>query len=254
MNKPLIMGILNVTPDSFFDGGAHTNPVAHAAQLIKEGADIIDIGGESTRPGASVVSPADEAARIIPVLKQIRLMCPKITISIDTYKAATALASAQHGADIINDPSGLADPELAKIAAKHNRKLIIMHTRGTPQTMNTLTNYTDILAEITEFFKEKAALATNLGVPPENIIIDPGFGFAKTKEQNLFLLENISHFKALQYPLLIALSRKRFLSRKEGDTAADRLQATLEANAKATAQGADMLRVHDVAATTDYLK
>jgi len=246
------MGILNVTPDSFFDGGTPISPLERAAQMIKEGADIIDIGGESTRPTAAPVSLEEEEKRVLPVLQEIRAEYPKILISVDTYKTRLAAKAAALGADILNDTSGLADAEMARIAAARNKKLVIMHTRGTPQTMNKLAVYNNILEEMKNFFEEKIKIALAAGVRRENIILDVGFGFAKTKEQNLFLLENLQYFKTFNLPLLIGLSRKRFLAQTENDTPADRLPATLEASKKA-AEYADILRVHDVAATINYL-
>ena len=246
------MGILNVTPDSFFDGGNPVSPAERAARLVKEGADIIDIGGESTRPGAAPVSLEEEENRALPVLQKIRAAHPQILISIDTYKPALAAKAAALGADILNDPSGLSDVKMAKIAAAQNKKLVIMHTRGTPRTMDKLAVYGNILEEMKIFFEEKIRAALAAGVRRENIILDPGFGFAKTKEQNLFLLENLQYFKTFNLPLLVGLSRKKFLSKTENDAPADRLSATLEANKKA-AKHADILRVHDVAATINYL-
>ncbi|ACC98188.1 Dihydropteroate synthase [Elusimicrobium minutum Pei191] len=253
MKKPLIMGILNVTPDSFFDGGKTADPFVRASKLIEEGADIIDIGGESTRPGAEPVSFEDEKKRVIPVLKQIKAAYPKITISIDTYKPKIAKLAVEEGADIINDPSGLADPVMADIAASSDTKLVVMHTRGTPQNMDKLTEYADIVADIKNFFEKKIQECAREGLHTDNIILDPGFGFAKNKEQNFLLLKNISYYKSLGLPLLIGLSRKKFLA-KEGDTPADRLEATLSANLYAAMNGADILRVHDVAETIKILE
>ncbi|MDR0292418.1 MAG: dihydropteroate synthase [Elusimicrobium sp.] len=250
--KPIIMGILNITPDSFFDGGVPASPAERAAQMIKEGAAVIDIGGESTRPGALPVSLQEEEERVLPALRRIRAAHPQILISVDTYKPALAAKAAALGADILNDPSGLSDVKMAQVAAAQNKKLVIMHARGTPQTMNKLAVYNNILEEIKSFFEEKIRLALAAGVRRENIILDPGFGFAKTKEQNLFLLENLEYFKSLNLPLLVGLSRKRFLSETANDTPAARLPATLEANKKA-AMYADILRVHDVAAAIAYL-
>jgi len=246
------MGILNITPDSFYDGGGKTAPEDCAARMIKEGADIIDIGGESTRPGAAQVSAEEEQKRIIPPLQKIRAAHPGILISVDTYKPQTAAKAAELGADILNDPSGLADVKMAQIAAEYNKKLVIMHTRGTPRTMDKLAVYGNILEEIKNFFEEKIKTAQAAGLRRESIILDPGFGFAKTKEQNLFLLDNLGYFKTLNLPMLVGISRKKFLAATENDTPADRLQATLAANKKA-AEYADILRVHDVAAVINYL-
>ena len=245
------MGILNVTPDSFFDGGEVLPPEERAALMIKEGADIIDIGGESTRPGARPVGLEEEKKRVLPPLKKIRTAFPQILISLDTYKPETAAAAAPF-VDIFNDVSGLSDVKIAKIAAAQNKKLVLMHTRGTPQNMAQLTNYQNILEDIKKFFEEKILVAQNAGIRRENIILDVGFGFAKTKEQNLFLLENLEYFKIFNLPLLVGVSRKRFLSQTENDTPAARLSASLQA-AKKAAPHADILRVHDVAATRNFL-
>ncbi|WP_424244436.1 dihydropteroate synthase [Elusimicrobium posterum] len=247
------MGILNATPDSFYDGGAYDDLFTRAQKMIEEGADIIDIGGESTRPGAAVVELEEEAARVIPLLKEIKISYPAVKISVDTYKPQLAQMAAENGADILNDPSGLADEQMAAVAAKYNKKIVLMHTKGTPQNMNSLAVYDDMLKEMSDFFEEKIKIITDHGVKVEDIILDPGFGFAKNKEQNLFLLKNLSYFKKFGLEFLVALSRKRFLSAYEGQGPEDRLQATLQANLSAVKQGADILRVHDVAETVKFL-
>jgi len=197
------------------------------------------------------VSAEEEEKRLIPPLRKIRAAHPKILISVDTYKPATAAKAAKLGTDILNDPSGLSDIKMAQIAAAQNKKLVIMHTRGTPQTMDGMAVYKNILEEIKTFFEEKIKAAQNAGLRRENIILDPGFGFAKTKEQNWFLLDNLDYFKSLNLPLLVGVSRKKFLS-AGNDAPADRLPASLQA-AKKAAQHAAILRVHDVAATINYL-
>lgn len=249
LKKPLIMGILNVTPDSFFDGGKYTNlpaAIARAEQMLAEGADILDIGGESTRPGALTVESAEETKRIIPVIKEIKKRRRDAVISVDTYHYETALAALDEGASIINDISGLKDLRLADLAAKYKAKLVIMHIKGMPDTMQSFCDYKDIFKDISDFFEQKTALALQRGVSRENIILDIGLGFAKTREQNWLLLENISHFTKSGFPLLIGASRKSFTDKS--------LETSLKCAQTAARQGAAYLRVHDVKETLAALE
>ena len=210
-----LMGILNVTPDSFSDGSQFVDlqqAVDHAIDMHESGAEIIDIGGESTRPGAPEVSVEEEIKRVIPILTKIKSIKPEIVISIDTTKGEVAEAALSEGADIINDISGLQhDPEIANIAAKHNAGLILMHMRGTPATMNSLRSYDDLICDIRKFLKNAAKTAIKAGVARENIMLDPGIGFAKDFQQNIEIIKKIADFADLDYPLLVGPSRKSFI-------------------------------------------
>ena len=244
-----LMGILNTTPDSFYDGGKYTTlpqALKRAEQIIKEGASIIDIGGESTRPGASKVPPQEEFKRTIPFIRELKRHFPQALFSIDTTNFDTALAAADEGVQIINDVSALADPKLAGLAAAYNIKLVIMHSRGNPQTMQENCEYENLLTDIFDFFKEKIKIATEQNLPKANIILDIGLGFAKTREQNWQLLENLDFFKALDLPLLVGASRKSFTDHT--------LELSLKAAKLAWQAKVDFLRVHDVKETADFLK
>jgi len=246
---PLLMGILNTTPDSFFDGGKYSSfedALERAKDILAQGGDIIDIGGCSTRPGAENVDIKAEIQRTMPLIIEIKRLYPNTEISIDTFNFETARAALEEGADIINDVSALADIRLASLAAQHGAKLVIMHSRGTPKTMQNLCSYDDILKEIFIFFEEKIALAIKAGIPRQNIILDPGLGFAKTKEQNWFLLENLKYFNSLNLPMMIGASRKSFTDKT--------LEMSLKAAALAMAADAAILRVHDVAETKKSLE
>jgi dihydropteroate synthase len=255
--RKLVMGILNVTPDSFSDGGKfflNQNAIEAGLAMLAAGADILDIGGESTRPNAVPVSPGQETARILPVIRA--LAAAGATISVDTRNAATMKAALDAGATIINDVSGLKhDPDSAKLVAARNCPVILMHMRGTPQTMNCHAHYAnlvdDVLAELTA--TRNAALAA--GIKPEAIALDPGIGFAKTGSQNVELLRAIPRFTALGHPLLIGLSRKKFLGDFTGENdPTKRLPASLAAGLYALSQGANILRVHDVPETVQGTK
>ena len=244
-----LMGILNTTPDSFYDGGKYTtlpSAIKRAQDILEQGASIIDIGGASSRPGANDVSVEEEFSRTIPVIRELKNNFPQAIFSIDTTNFDTALAAADEGVQIINDVSGLADPKLAGLAAAYNIKLVIMHTRGTPQNMQENCHYENILADIFDFFKEKIEIAKEQNLPKTNIILDIGLGFAKTREQNWQLLENLDYFKALDLPLLVGASRKSFTDYT--------LERSLEAAQLAWKAKVDYLRVHDVKETADFLK
>ena len=246
--KPLIMGILNTTPDSFFDGGKYnTLPQAlkRAEQILKEGGDIIDIGGQSTRPGAKDLDQQTETVRTAPVIKEIKKHFPQAVISIDTFHYQTALAALNEGAQIINDVSGLKDERLAELAARFNTKLVIMHAKGTPENMQNLCDYKDIFREIYSFFEDKIKTALSCGLKRENLILDIGLGFAKTRQQNWDLLEKCSYFNSLDLPLLIGASRKSFTDKS--------LETSLKCAKIAAKQGAAYLRVHDVKETISAL-
>ena len=248
---PQIMGIINATPDSFYDGDPQNNLdklLAKCAAHVADGADVLDIGGESTRPGATPVSAEEELARTLDLIKQVRARWPQLPLSQDTFKIPVALEGLKNGVHIINDVSGTPDPEMFKLVKDFNAQIVIMHSRGTPQTMQTLTQYTDLLGEIKDFLAAKIAQAQQYGLTKEQIIIDPGFGFAKTREQNYHLLAHASYFKELGVRVLIGLSHKKFLS-QPNEKPPKRKTQTLCANLVALQGGADILRVHDVRET-----
>lgn len=246
------MGILNVTPDSFYDGGAHTAleaALAHGRTLLTEGADVIDVGGESSRPGAQPVSVDEECARVVPVVAGLRRETDR-PISIDTTKAAVAAAALAAGADIVNDISaGRFDPAIFDRAAERDAGFVLMHMQGTPETMQAAPHYDDVVGEVVAFLRERAAAAVAAGIPPERIWLDPGIGFGKRREHNLALLAHLGRLVAIGYPVLVGASRKRFLAADDHDTPDDRLAASLAAASLAAANGAAIVRVHDVAAT-----
>lgn len=249
--KPLLMGIVNATPDSFYDGDPQQNLpslLAKCAEFLQHGADILDIGGESTRPQAAPVPAEEELARVLPLIKEARARWPKAALSLDTVKPSVALEGLQHGVNIINDVSGTETDEMFRLAKRFGAKIVVMHTRGTPQTMQTLTDYTDLLAEIKDFLAKRVARALACGLTREQIIVDPGFGFAKTRAQNYHLLAHSAQLKELGCAVLIGLSRKTFLSQKR-EAPPKRKAQTLAAQLVALQQGADILRVHDVKET-----
>ncbi len=247
-NEPLIMGILNVTPDSFSDGGKYFNPefaVEHAIQLIEDGADIIDVGGESTRPGAEIVSEVDELKRVIPVIQGIKRIKKDSIISIDTTKSKVAEESLNAGAEIINDISGLTfDEKISELAAKHNAGVVIMHIKGDPKTMQVKPTYSDVTAEIYDHLYKQTENAKSAGV--KNIFIDPGIGFGKTIENNYELISRINDFKSLGYPILIGISRKSFLGKTLGLDVNDRDAATVVTEAISLMKGVSIIRTHNV--------
>ena len=250
-----LMGIVNATPDSFYDGNPQNNLSAllkKCADYLAEGADILDIGGESTRPGASPVSAEEEMARVLPLIEAAHAKWPKIPLSLDTVKIPVAAEGLKRGIQIINDVSGTPDPELFSLVKKHNAQLVITHSRGTPQTMQTLTDYQDLLGEIREFLAKKIAQAETCGLAKNQLIIDMGFGFAKTREQNYTLLKHLAEFKSLGVHILVGLSRKTFLAQKR-ELPPKRKAQTLAAHLVALQNGADILRVHDVRDTKKIL-
>ncbi|MGA1621364.1 MAG: dihydropteroate synthase [Synechocystis sp.] len=249
-SRTYIMGILNTTPDSFSDGGEFntvTAAIAQARKMIAAGADIIDIGGQSTRPGAETISLAEELERTIPVIQALRQECD-VPISIDTTRSQVAQAALQAGADVINDISGgTFDPQILALAAQTQAPMILMHLRGTPQTMQQLTDYQDLIGEMRDFFTQQTKLAQQQGVLPRQMMLDPGVGFAKTAAQNLTLLRQLSAFKSLGFPLLVGPSRKSFIGKiLDQPDPKQRVWGTGAACVAAIAGGADMVRVHDV--------
>lgn len=249
--KRQLMGIVNATPDSFYDGNPQNNLdilIAKCKDYLREGADILDIGGESTRPSAQPVSGEEELARVMPLIKEVRKTWPKVPVSLDTVKIPVALAGLKAGVNIINDVSGTPDKEMFRLVKDFNAQIVVMHTRGTPQTMQSQTEYNDLLGEIKDFLARKIDEAVSCGIAKQNVIIDVGFGFAKTRGQNYELLKHLDFFKDLGVRMLAGLSRKTFLSQKcEG--APKRKAQTLAANLVALQNGADILRVHDVKET-----
>ncbi len=244
-----IMGILNVTPDSFSDGGRFfkfDDAVKRGMKMAEEGADIIDIGGESTRPGSDPVSLEEELSRVLPVIESLVKQID-IPISIDTYKANVARQALDAGAQMINDISALRyDPEMKEIAARYNVPLVLMHIQGTPKNMQQNPTYEDVIGEITDYLKESIQIAVEAGVEREKIIIDPGIGFGKRLEDNLNILKNLKKFSILKCPVLIGCSRKFFIGKILNLPAEERLEGSLAALAVAVMNGASLVRVHDV--------
>ncbi len=247
--RTLLMGILNVTPDSFSDGGRYFDQekaIAHGLKMAEEGADIIDVGGESTRPGSTPIGLKEELSRVIPVVETLAEKLP-VPISVDTSKPAVAQRAIEAGAEIINDISGLCfDVDLAHVAAKEGTPLILMHIRGTPETMQKNTHYDSLFSEILSSLKDSIARAESAGVNPDQIVIDPGIGFGKDLAHNLLIIKNISEFRVLGKPILIGTSRKAFIGRILNAGVTERLEGTLSSIAIAVLNGAHMIRSHDV--------
>jgi dihydropteroate synthase len=253
--RTLIMGILNVTPDSFSDGGLYTGPeraVEHALEMARAGADLIDIGGESTRPGARPVPLKEELRRVIPALEAVvsaiaSLPARRPLLSVDTRKAEVARRAAAAGADLINDVSGLThDPAMAAVVAESGLPIVIQHMRGTPETMQTNPRYAHLLPEIAAFLRARIDRIVRAGVREDKIIVDPGIGFGKRRRDNLAILRNLRVLTSLGRPILVGASRKSFLKGEGATPPSDRLEASLAAEALAIAGGADIIRVHDV--------
>jgi dihydropteroate synthase len=257
LSRPCVMGVLNVTPDSFSDGGDHADAdaaIAAGRAMLAAGAAIIDVGGESTRPGSAATPPAVEQARILPVVRA--LAGAGACVSVDTRHAATMQAALDAGARIVNDIAGLAfDPDALGVVARAGCAVVLMHMRGTPDTMHSFAQYDDVVAQVADELAERLQAATRAGVAAERIVLDPGIGFAKTGEQNLVLLRGLPVLRRLGRPLLVGVSRKRFIGRITGvEAPRDRLGGSLAAGLFAAAQGAAILRVHDVAQTVQALR
>lgn len=246
-----IMGVLNVTPDSFYDGGRYLDPeaaVGHGLALIDEGADIIDVGGESSRPGADPIPADEEIRRIVPVVSALKART-KALCSIDTTKFEVARAALDAGADIINDISSASlDPRLLALAAERDAGFVLVHLKGLPKTMQVNPRYVDVLAEVKSFLAEKIDIAEAYGLPPENLVVDPGIGFGKRLEDNLALLRNLGAIAGLGRPVLVGVSRKSFIGKILNAPPEDRLEGTIAAAVMSLARGAHILRVHDVRA------
>jgi dihydropteroate synthase len=247
--RALVMGIINATPDSFSDGGSYLDPkaaLAHGLAMLSDGADILDIGGESTRPGSAAVSADEELRRVIPVIQALRRESDAL-ISIDTSKAAVARAALDAGADIINDVTGLrGDPDMPSIAAETGAGVVIMHMQGTPRTMQAAPKYDDVIAEVGDFFRHSIEQSVASGIDPMSIVLDPGIGFGKTPQHNRALLRGLSAFHAFGRPLLVGVSRKSFLGWITGSTAMDdRFWPGIALTSYCREHGARILRVHE---------
>ncbi|NCO84296.1 MAG: dihydropteroate synthase [Nitrospirae bacterium CG02_land_8_20_14_3_00_44_33] len=248
--KTCLMGILNVTPDSFSDGGRHfdkASAIRRAYEMVEEGADIIDVGGESTRPGSEPVPLQEEIDRTIPVIEEISKKI-KVPVSIDTYKAEVARRALDAGASIVNDISGLRfDPEMPKVVSQYKVPVVIMHIKGTPKDMQANPIYEALIPEITDYFRESIRLAVESGITEDKIIIDPGIGFGKTFDHNLEIIKNLREFTLLEKPLLVGVSRKAFIGKILGDApVSERLEGSEAAAAISILNGANIIRVHDV--------
>jgi dihydropteroate synthase len=243
------MGVLNVTPDSFSDGGFFFDKekaISRGLGMVEEGADIIDVGGESTRPGSKPVALEEELHRVIPVIESLAKEVD-VPISIDTYKSAVAQRAVEAGAQIINDISGLHfDPNLAGVAAREDTPLVLMHIRGTPETMQKDVHYNSLFADILRYLKDSISMAESAGIDPGQIVIDPGIGFGKTIEDNLLILKHLYEFRILGKPILLGTSRKNFIGKILNAKVGDRLEGTLSSIAIAVLNGAHIIRSHDV--------
>src|SRR5215216_4343295 len=255
---PFIVGILNVTPDSFSDGGDFLDPEAaaeHAATMLDEGADVLDVGGESTRPGSDPVSQEEEIRRVVPVLERILSVRPEAVISVDTYRAGTATAALEVGASLVNDVTALRDdPRMVYVIEEAACPVILMHMQGEPKTMQKEPHYQDVVREVRDFLAQRAEYAAAAGIRPENIIVDPGIGFGKNLEHNLALLRNLDAIVNLGFPVLVGASRKRFIGSITGvQEAKERIFGTVATTVLAYEKGATLFRVHDVRANSEAL-
>jgi dihydropteroate synthase len=257
LSRPVVMGVVNVTPDSFSDGGRfldRARAVDHARQLVAEGAAILDIGGESTRPGAAEVSVEEELRRVVPVVEALVGAGVEAVISVDTSKPEVMRAAASAGAGLINDVRALALPGALEAAAETGCAVCLMHMRGDPRTMQQAPHYGDVVTEVKAFLMQRAQACRAAGLPPERLSIDPGFGFGKTLEHNAALLRGLSAFADTGLPLVVGLSRKSMLQKILGRPVGERLYGSLALAVMAAMNGAHIVRAHDVAATSDALK
>ncbi|MBL8023175.1 MAG: dihydropteroate synthase [Elusimicrobia bacterium] len=260
-NPPLLMGILNVTPDSFADGGRYNTldeALARAEAMGQAGASLIDVGGESTRPGSDPVPLEVELKRVIPVIQTLASRLPSLPLSVDTTKAEVARQALEEGASLVNDVSALGDPWMPAVLRDHNVPVILMHRQGNPRTMQDNPVYENLLEDILNFFRERLGYAETKGIRTNNILLDPGFGFGKTTDHNLCLLNHLPYFLSLKCPLVVGVSRKSFIGRLGGGEESpwppsERGEGTLAANLWAAAQGVHVLRVHDVKETARAL-
>lgn len=253
LDRPILMGVVNVTPDSFSDGGRLSTTdaaIAHSFELVSAGADIVDVGGESTRPGADPVSAEDERARVLPIVR--RLANDGVVVSIDTMKPQVAAAALDAGASIVNDVTGLGSDEMRAVVADSGAGAVVMHMQGSPRTMQHDPRYDDVISEIRDFLADRLRQAIADGIRPECLAVDPGIGFGKTVEHNLTIIDRINQFGVLGHPVVLGASRKRFLGALTGrEVAADRDFASAVTAAIGVVRGADVLRVHDVPSTLE---
>jgi len=256
--RTLVMGVVNVTPDSFSDGGLFADietAVAHGAKLADEGADVVDIGGESTRPGAEPVSSDEELRRVLPVIEGLRAARPDVAISIDTRHPNVAAEAVAAGAAIVNDVSGGADPDMMRVAAQGTAGMVLMHMQGEPGSMQVDPRYEDVVEEVHGYLRERVEAALFDGVEAEQLCVDPGIGFGKNLEHNLALLRDLGRFRDLDAGLVIGVSRKRFIGTlTDAEDPTDRVEGSLAAAVLAAAAGADVIRAHDVRATVRALR
>jgi dihydropteroate synthase len=255
LSRPLVMGIVNVTPDSFSDGGHHSSTdaaIAHAVQLIEDGADILDIGGESTRPSAAEVGVQEELDRVLPVIEGLRGI--SVPISIDTWKPEVMRAALAAGACMVNDVNALQEAGALKVVASTDAAVCLMHKQGVPQTMQQQPQYLDVIAEVSAFLRQRMEAVEAAGIARDRIVLDPGFGFGKTLAHNLDLLRELETFCALGLPVLAGLSRKSMLGAITGREVNERVTASVVAALLAVQRGAGIVRVHDVRETVDALK
>lgn len=249
--RPALMGILNVTPDSFSDGGSYLDPskaIDHARRMIEEGADLIDVGGESTRPGADEVPETEELRRVLPVVEA--LASEQVAVSIDTSKPRVAKQALEAGASVVNDVTGFRDPAMIEVCVPTDCTICIMHMQGSPRTMQADPKYKDVVRDVLNYLGEAIETCESAGIRARRVWIDPGFGFGKTLEHNLTLLRSLERFCKTDYPVLVGVSRKSFIGRVLGGSeASDRLEGTLAAQAYAQMKGAKIIRAHDVKAS-----
>lgn len=256
LNRPHVMGIVNVTPDSFSDGGKYTSTqaaVSHALTLIAEGADILDIGGESTRPGAAPVPLDEELSRVIPVIEALKGVST-VPLSIDTYKPEVMRQAIAAGVDMVNDVRALQEPSALDVVVNTNVGICLMHMQGNPQTMQTAPHYEDVVVEVEQFLADRLQACISHGIAKNRIILDPGFGFGKTREHNIRLIQQLEKLHSIGQPLLVGLSRKSVLGAIAGGDENQRLYASIAASVISAMKGAKIVRVHDVKATVDALK
>ncbi len=254
--RTLVMGIVNVTPDSFSDGGSYANvddAVKHAIQMVADGAELVDVGGESTRPGSDVVAPEEEIHRVLPVIRRIVDELPDLPVSVDTRKPAVARAALEGGAAIVNDVSAGADPAMFGVVGEAGAGMVLMHMKGEPKTMQDDPRYDDVVAEVSGFLEQRVAAAVAAGVDPDGICIDPGIGFGKTLAHNVRLLRELDLICAIGPPVVVGTSRKRFIGAITGREESDRVAGTLATSVMALEKGAAIFRVHDVRDNRDAL-
>ncbi len=256
LSRPQVMGIVNVTPDSFSDGGKYTSTqvaVSHALTLIAEGADILDIGGESTRPGAAPVPLDEELSRVIPVIEALKGVST-VPLSIDTYKPEVMRQAIAAGADMVNDVRALQEPGALDVVVNTNVGICLMHMQGNPQTMQMAPHYEDVVVDVEQFLADRLQACISHGIAKNRIILDPGFGFGKTREHNIRLIQQLEKLHSIGQPLLVGLSRKSVLGAIAGGDENQRLYASIAASVISAMKGAKIVRVHDVKATVDALK